>query len=51
VPDATRAVELAVIVLANAAATLLRFVLFRAWVFRPRGATVTSKNAPLENPA
>ena len=36
VPDASRAVELAVIVLANAAATLLRFVLFRAWVFRPR---------------
>jgi putative flippase GtrA len=39
VPDATRAVELAAIVLANAAATVLRFVLFRAWIFRPRATT------------
>ena len=35
-PAASQAVELAVIVAANAAATVLRFVLFRAWVFRPR---------------
>jgi len=42
VPDASRAVELAVIVLANAAATVLRFVLFRAWVFRPRTAVASS---------
>jgi putative flippase GtrA/glycosyltransferase involved in cell wall biosynthesis len=34
VPDAATAVELTVLVAANAAATLLRFVLFRAWVFR-----------------
>ena len=43
VPDAGRGVELAVIVLANAVATALRFVLFRSWVFRAR--TVS------ENPA
>ena len=35
-PDASRAVELAVLVLANAVATAVRFVLFRSWVFRPR---------------
>jgi putative flippase GtrA len=43
VPDASRGLELAVIVLANAVATALRFVLFRSWVFRAR--TVS------ENPA
>ena len=42
VPDASRAVELAVIVIANAAATVLRFVRFRAWVFRPRTAVASS---------
>ena len=41
VPDAGRTVELAVIVLANAVATVLRFVLFRVWVFRPRAAIAT----------
>jgi putative flippase GtrA len=45
VPDAGRTVELAVIVLANAVATVLRFVLFRSWVFRTRPAPV------LETPA
>jgi hypothetical protein len=34
-PD-TRPAELAVLVAANAAATLLRFVLLRSWVFHPR---------------
>jgi putative flippase GtrA len=34
-PD-TRAAELAALVAANAAATLLRFVLLRSWVFHPR---------------
>ena len=34
VADPGRLVELAVLVVANAAATLLRFILFRAWVFR-----------------
>jgi putative flippase GtrA len=32
----TRVAELAVLVAANAAATLLRFVLLRSWVFHPR---------------
>jgi putative flippase GtrA len=35
-PHAARAVELAVLVAANAAATVARFALFRAWVFHPR---------------
>ncbi|MEZ5101559.1 MAG: glycosyltransferase [Thermoleophilia bacterium] len=35
-PHAAHAVELTVLVLANAAATLVRFVLLRAWVFHPR---------------
>jgi putative flippase GtrA len=33
-PDASRSTELVVLVLANALATLVRFLLFRAWVFR-----------------
>jgi putative flippase GtrA len=37
-PDASRAVEVAVLVAANAAATLLRYFLLRLWVFGPRGA-------------
>jgi putative flippase GtrA len=37
-PGASQVVELAVIVLANAVATVLRFLLFRAWVFRTPGA-------------
>src|SRR3954467_1959055 len=32
----SRTAEVAVLLTANAAATLLRFVLFRGWVFRPR---------------
>ncbi|GJF07206.1 sugar translocase [Pseudonocardia sp. D17] len=35
-PGAGRSTELAVIVLANAVATVLRFVLFRSWIFRAR---------------
>ena len=38
--DASRGIELAVIVVANAVATMVRFVLFRSWVFRPRSAAV-----------
>ena len=41
----SRAAEVAVLVTANAAATLLRFVLFRGWVFRPRTAS-TPDGAP-----
>ncbi|OBI42708.1 sugar translocase [Mycobacterium kyorinense] len=36
VADPPRLVELAVLVLANLAATAVRFVLLRGWVFRPR---------------
>jgi putative flippase GtrA len=35
-PGAGRAVELTVLIAANAAATLVRFLLLRAWVFNPR---------------
>jgi len=38
-PGASRAVELAVLVIANLTATLCRFLLFRVWVFRPRRIT------------
>jgi putative flippase GtrA len=44
-PDAGQAVELAAILLANAVATAVRFVLFRSWVFRARTVPV------LETPA
>jgi putative flippase GtrA len=37
-PGASQAVEVAVLVLANAAATLLRHFLLRLWVFGPRAA-------------
>ncbi|MGH2939897.1 MAG: dolichyl-phosphate beta-glucosyltransferase [Solirubrobacterales bacterium] len=37
-PRASRAVEVAVLVVANAAATLLRYFLLRLWVFGPPGA-------------
>jgi len=43
-PHASRAVELAVLVAANVAATLLRFLLLRAWVFPVRGPS-TVKDA------
>ena len=45
-PDASRAVEIAVLVLGNAVATAVRFVLFRSWVFRTRPAVT-----PMETPA
>ncbi|MEU8342786.1 glycosyltransferase [Spirillospora sp. NPDC048832] len=35
-PGASRAVEIAALVTANAAATLARFLLMRAWIFHPR---------------
>ncbi|NYI42069.1 bifunctional glycosyltransferase family 2/GtrA family protein [Demequina lutea] len=40
-PTAPHSVELAVLVIANLAATVLRFVLLRRWVFRPRPAATT----------
>jgi putative flippase GtrA len=45
-PGAARAAELLLLVAANAAATLLRFVLFRGWVFRPRPASTPADGAP-----
>jgi len=39
----SRAAELAALVAANAAATLLRFVLLRSWVFHPRRTIATTK--------
>ncbi|MCF7550267.1 dolichyl-phosphate beta-glucosyltransferase [Pseudonocardia sp. WMMC193] len=44
-PNAHQAVEVAAIVAANLVATVLRFVLFRAWVFRPRAAASTAAAA------
>jgi putative flippase GtrA len=41
-PGAPRAVEVLALVAANAAATLARFVLMRAWIFRPRGEGAAS---------
>ena len=38
-PPPSRTAEVALLLTANAAATLLRFVLFRGWVFRPRTAS------------
>jgi len=38
-PDPGRGVELAVLVAANAAATVTRFVLLRAWIARPSHPT------------
>src|SRR4051794_37126857 len=40
-PGASKAAELALLIAANAAATLLRFVLFRGWVFRSPAAPAT----------
>jgi hypothetical protein len=37
-PSASRLVEVSVLVLANLAATVLRFLLMRAWVFRRGGS-------------
>jgi hypothetical protein len=37
-PDPHRGLELAVLIVANLAATALRFVLLRGWVFRRRSA-------------
>ena len=46
-PGASQAVELAAIIVANAVATVLRFVLFRSWVFRtPAAAPETSMETP-----
>ena len=46
-PDASRTVELIVLVAANVTATLVRFLLFRSWVF-PRRTTTTSVALPVQ---
>ncbi len=47
----SRAAELVVLVAANAAATLLRFLLLRGWVFRPDGAPATGDPTGSAGPA
>jgi len=45
-PTAGRVTELAVLVVANLGATVLRFVLLRQWVFRPRRPAISSTDLP-----
>ncbi|MFT3865297.1 MAG: glycosyltransferase family 2 protein [Solirubrobacterales bacterium] len=47
-PGASQAVEVAVLVLANAAATLLRYWLLRLWVFGPRGESTEPAGSELQ---
>jgi putative flippase GtrA len=42
----SRTAEVALLLAANAAATLLRFVLFRGWVFRPRTPSTPADGVP-----
>jgi putative flippase GtrA len=46
-PHATQGLELTLLITANALATLLRFVLFRAWIFRGRSAAGRADVAPV----
>jgi putative flippase GtrA len=41
----SRTAEVALLLVANAAATLLRFLLFRGWVFRPRTPSTATGGA------
>jgi putative flippase GtrA len=41
-PEAGRAMELLVLVAANGVATILRFIAFRSWIFRPRRAVTAA---------
>lgn len=50
-PGASRPVELAVLTLANLAATVLRFAMLRSWVFRPRTASRSELAARVPAPA
>jgi putative flippase GtrA len=47
-PTPARAVELLLLVAANAAATLLRFLLFRGWVFRRAAASPDATTTPAD---
>ena len=50
-PDASSTVELAVLVVANLGATVLRFVLLRRWVFRGHRAPTSPPTAPTTDPS
>ena len=50
-PGAHTAVEVAVIVVANLVATVIRFVLFRSWVFRRRAGSTVRSSSGSEIPA
>jgi putative flippase GtrA len=47
-PDASQAVEVAVLIAANAGATMLRYWLLRLWVFGPRDAAAEAAPAELQ---
>jgi putative flippase GtrA len=47
-PDASQGVEVAVLIVANLAATLLRYFLLRLWVFGPAGATPRTRADELQ---
>jgi putative flippase GtrA len=47
-PDASRAVELVVLIAANALATVLRFVAFRSWIFRTRRAAGSTRTSAVQ---
>jgi putative flippase GtrA len=49
-PDANRSVELVVLTAANVLATLIRFLLYRAWVFGDRLAA-SARQVPHAAPA
>jgi putative flippase GtrA len=46
-PDASRALELTVLVIANLGATVVRFLLFRSWVFASARRGTDAEPAPL----
>jgi putative flippase GtrA len=50
-PGVHTAVEVAVIVVANLVATVIRFVLFRSWVFRRKSGTPARSSSESEIPA
>ena len=49
-PNASRLLEVSVLVVANVAATLVRFLLFRSWMFRRPATEPRPATAPLTEP-
>ena len=45
-PNASRTTELLLLLAANAVATLVRFLLFRGWIFRSRRPATPADGAP-----